>query len=129
MSSITSPIYQTEQNFANLVRTYRKKHVGKGPEKIKVTFHSNWAIAYMSGSLSPVERFITRHKSGEDMVWQARTQMIKELYDQNPPTEMEELVGAKFEKLFTDIHMEDDEVISIFVFDRPIDQQAELHTS
>ena len=28
---------------------------------------------------------------------------------------MEELVGAKFVKLFTDVNLEDDEVVSIFV--------------
>lgn len=38
-----------EQAFANLVRSYRKKHVGKGPEKVEVTFKGSWAIAYMTG--------------------------------------------------------------------------------
>jgi uncharacterized protein YbcI len=112
-----------------LVRSYRKKHVGKGPEKIKVTFHNNWAIASMSGSLSPVEQFIVQNENGKNMIWQARTQMIKELYDQIRPTEMEELVGAKFEKLFTDINVENDEVMSIFVFDQPIDQKQQSYTS
>lgn len=76
----------------------------------------------MSGSLSPVEHFIIQNENGRDMIRQARTQMIKELYNQIRPTDMEELVGARFEKLFTDIHVDDDEVISIFVFDKPIDQ-------
>ena len=31
---------------------------------------------------------------------------------------MESVVGAKFVKLFTDIDLNDDEVISIFVFDK-----------
>ncbi|MGI2326771.1 DUF2294 domain-containing protein [Planococcus sp. YIM B11945] len=121
MGAIPSSTQLVEQQFANLVRSYRKKHVGKGPEKIKVTFHNNWAIASMSGSLSTVEQFIIQNEDGKNMIWQARTQMIKELYNQIRPTEMEELVGAKFEKLFTDINVENDEVMSIFVFDRPID--------
>ncbi|MYL43532.1 DUF2294 family protein [Virgibacillus massiliensis] len=112
---------QIEQQFANLVRSYRKKYVGKGPEKIKVMFQGNWAIAHMSGSLSNIEHFFMQNEDGLNMVRQARTQMIKELYDHIQPTEMEELVGAKFEKLFTDIHVESDEVISIFVFDQQID--------
>nr|WP_110925700.1 DUF2294 domain-containing protein [Planococcus massiliensis] len=124
---MTLSIQQREQQFANLVRAYRKKHVGKGPEKIKVTFQNNWAIAHMSGSLSPVEHFMIQNENGRDMIRQARTQMIKELYNQIPPTDMEELVGAKFEKLFTDIHVEDDEVISIFVFDQPIDEQLKTN--
>ncbi|MEJ7450780.1 Na-translocating system protein MpsC family protein, partial [Staphylococcus warneri] len=38
------------------------------------------------------------------------------------PVEMEELVGAKFVKLFTDVNLEDDEVVSILVFDRSIEE-------
>lgn len=34
---------------------------------------------------------------------------------------MEELVGANFVKLFTDVNLEDDEVVSIFVFDKSIE--------
>lgn len=127
MGTISSSTQQLEQQFANLVRSYRKKHIGKGPEKIKVTFQNNWAIAYMSGSLSPVEHFMIQNENGKNMIWQARTQMIKELYNQIRPTEMEELVNAKFEKLFTDINVDDDEVISIFVFDQAIDQQQEVN--
>lgn len=127
MGTIPSSTQQLEQQFANLVRSYRKKHIGKGPEKIKVTFQNNWAIAYMSGSLSPVEHFMIQNENGKNMIWQARTQMIKELYNQIRPTEMEELVNAKFEKLFTDINVDDDEVISIFVFDQAIDQQQEVN--
>ncbi|QDI92998.1 DUF2294 domain-containing protein [Salicibibacter halophilus] len=115
-------MHRTEQQFANMVRSYRKEHIGKGPEHIKVSFHGKWAIAHMSGNLSPVEQFITRTEKGRTMIWQARTQMIKELYNQERPADMEELVGANFVKLFADIHVENDEAISIFVFDEPIDK-------
>lgn len=95
--------------------------MGKGPEKIKVWFHGNWVIAYMGGSLSPVERFIVQSEKGRVMIWQARTQLIKELYHMVRPTEMEDLVGAKFIRLFTDVDVIRDEVVSVFIFDRPID--------
>lgn len=75
----------------------------------------------MAGSLSPVERFIARTDQGRMMIWQARTHMIKELYQQTRPVDMEALVGANFVKLFTDIDVDQDEVVSVFVFDRPID--------
>ena len=93
-----------EQAFANLVRAYRKEHVGKGPEKINVDFKDNWAIAFMTGALS-----------------KARTQEVKRLYDEVNPDEMEELVGGKFVKLFTDVDLAADEVVSIFVFDKSIE--------
>ena len=34
---------------------------------------------------------------------------------------MEKLVGAKFVKLFTDVDLKTDEVVSIFVFDKTIE--------
>lgn len=119
-------IQKLEQQFANLIRTYRKDQIGKGPEKIKVTFTRNWVIAHMSGCLSPVERFISRSEEGRNMIWHARTHMIKELYSELTPTAMEQLVGAKFVKLFTDVDLEKDEVVSIFVFEQSIDGTKDM---
>lgn len=109
------------QQFANLVRSYRKSYIGKGPEQVKVFFKDNWAICHMTGSLSKVENFYLRNKDFQSMLKYGRTEEIKELYKQKPPVEMEELVGANFVKLFTDINLEDDEVVSIFVFDKSIE--------
>lgn len=109
------------QQFANLVRSYRKSYIGKGPEQVKVFFKDNWAICHMIGSLSKVENFYLRNKDFQSMLKYGRTEEIKELYKQKPPVEMEELVGANFVKLFTDVNLEDDEVVSIFVFDKSIE--------
>ncbi|MCY6990826.1 DUF2294 domain-containing protein [Staphylococcus argensis] len=109
------------QTFANLVRKYRKAHIGKGPEHISVFFKDNWAIVHMTGSLSKVETFYLRNDAYRRMLKEGRTEEVKELYRDNPPVEMEELVGAKFLKLFTDVNLQDDEVVSIFVFDRNIE--------
>lgn len=108
------------QQFANLVRSYRKSYIGKG-EQVKVFFKDNWAICHMTGSLSKVENFYLRNKDFQSMLKYGRTEEIKELYKQKPPVEMEELVGANFVKLFTDVNLEDDEVVSIFVFDKSIE--------
>lgn len=118
---MTKTIPQLEQQFANLVRAYRKQHIGKGPEQVKVTFKDCWAIVHMKGSLSPVEKFIAETEEGHMMIWQARTQMIKDLYKKVRPIDLEDLVGATFVTLFADINVEEDEAISIFVFDKPID--------
>lgn len=109
------------QQFANLVRSYRKSYIGKGSEQVKVFFKDNWAICHMTGSLSKVENFYLRNKDFQSMLKYGRTEEIKELYKQKPPVEMEELVGANFVKLFTDVNLEDDEVVSIFVFDKSIE--------
>ncbi|MES3702637.1 DUF2294 domain-containing protein [Staphylococcus arlettae] len=112
---------QKEQAFANLVRAYRKQYVGKGPEKIEVDFKGNWAIAFMTGALSKVENFYLRDERNEEMVRHARTQEVKKLYDEMNTDEMEKLVGANYVKLFTDVDFTDDEVVSIFVFDKSIE--------
>jgi len=110
-----------EQQFSNLIRSYRKQHVGKGPERIQVTFRGNWAIAYMTGALSKVEMFYLNDKRNEAMLHYNRTEKIKQLYSDIKLDEMETLVEAKFIKLFTDIDLTDDEVVSIFVFDKSIE--------
>ena len=40
------------------------------------------------------------------MLKYGRTEEIKNYIKQNPPVEMEELVGTKFVKLFTDVNLE-----------------------
>ena len=48
--------------------------------------------------------------------------MIQEVYEVSPPDGLEEVVGAKFIHLFSDIKLEDDIAVSVFLFDRIIDQ-------
>ncbi|EHJ08599.1 DUF2294 domain-containing protein [Staphylococcus simiae] len=113
--------HSKEQQFSNLVRTYRKQFIGKGPNSIKVSFKDNWAIAHMTGVLSKVEAFYLNDERNESMLHYTRTEKIKQMYKDIDVHEMEQLVGAKFVKLFTDIDLADDEVISVFVFDKSIE--------
>ncbi|MFC4100128.1 DUF2294 domain-containing protein [Paenibacillus xanthanilyticus] len=111
-----------EAEFSNLVKAYRKRHMGKGPGRITTTFCKNWAICEMEGNLSPVEKFIAGAEDGKQMLREARTQWVKEIYRNNPPVEMEELLGARFLDLYVDIDIDKDFGMSIFVFDRPLPQ-------
>lgn len=72
------------------------------------------------GALSKVDNFYLKDERNEEMLRYARTEVIKQLYAEINPDDMEELVGAKFIKLFTDVDLADDEVVSIFVFDKSI---------
>jgi uncharacterized protein YbcI len=97
--------------------------MGKGPSQIKTTFCKNWAISEMEGNLSPVEKFIATSDDGKQMLRAARTEMVKDIYRNNPPVEMEELLGAKFVELFVDINIEKDKGMSIFVFDEDLEKK------
>ena len=112
-----------EAEFSNLVRSFRKRHMGKGPSQIKTTFCKNWAISEMEGNLSPIEKFMATSDEGKHMLRAARTEMVKEMYQKNRPVEMEELLGAKFIELFVDIDIEKDKGMSIFVFDEDLEQK------
>jgi uncharacterized protein YbcI len=46
--------------------------------------------------------------------------MIQEIYSIKPPEGLEELIGAKLIHLFTDIKVEEDIAVSVFVFDKNI---------
>lgn len=112
-----------EAEFGNLVKAFRKRHMGKGPREIRTTFCKHWAICEMSGNLSPVEKFISTSDDGKQILRQARTQMVKEMYRNHPPVELEELLGAGFVDLFVDIDIEKDIGMSIFVFDQDIERK------
>ncbi|KAA0546917.1 DUF2294 domain-containing protein [Bacillus suaedaesalsae] len=112
-----------EAEFSNLVRSFRKKHMGKGPSKITTTFCKNWAICEMEGNLSPVEKFIASADEGKQALKSARTEMVKEMYRKNPPLEMEEFLGTKFVELFIDIDIDRDFGMSIFVFEENLEEK------
>ena len=38
-----------EQQFSNLIRSYRKQHVGKGPEKVQVSFKGKLGYCLYDG--------------------------------------------------------------------------------
>jgi uncharacterized protein YbcI len=116
-------MHKFEAEFSNLVRAFRKRHMGKGPSHIRTTFCKHWAICELEGNLSPVEKFIATHEDGKPMLRAARTEMVKSLYKKHHPVEMEQLLGAKFLDLFVDIDIDRDVAMSIFVFDQDLEKK------
>ena len=41
--------HKKEQQFSNLIRSYRKQHVGKGPEKVQVSFKEKLGYCLYDG--------------------------------------------------------------------------------
>src|SRR4051812_45853949 len=109
-------------DFNAIIRKLRKDLFGKGPERITTIFIDNMAISTLYGNLTPTEKFIASTTEGKEMVHMARTRMIQEVYEESPPDGLEEVVGAKFIHLFSDIKIEDDIAVSVFLFDRIIDK-------
>ncbi|WP_424765602.1 DUF2294 domain-containing protein [Paenibacillus sp. sgz302251] len=106
--------------FNEMVRKVRKDLFGKGPDEVRTVFVDNQAITTMSGNLTPVEKFMTQTEQGGNLVHQARTKLIQEYYNRKVPEGMEELIGSKLVRLFSDIHIKDDQAVSVFVFEHPI---------
>lgn len=109
-----------ETAFNEIVRKVRKELYGKGPERIHTHFVENMAVTTMYGILTPTEKFITQSEDGKKVIHNARTQMIQEIYKQQVPEGMEELVDSKLLHLFSDIKVEEDMAISVFIFEKPI---------
>lgn len=106
--------------FNNIIRKLRKDLFGKGPERIDTVFVDNMAISTLYGNLTPTEKFIADTNDGKEMILLARTRMIQDLYKKSPPEGLEELVGAKLVHLFSDIKVDEDIAVSVFVFDGQI---------
>lgn len=108
--------------FNNIIRKLRKDLFGKGPDRIHTVFIENMVVSTLYGNLTPTERFISTTPEGARMVHMARTEMIKDLYAKSTPKEMEELMGSKLLHLFTDIKIEDDCAVSVFIFEDVINE-------
>jgi uncharacterized protein YbcI len=106
--------------FNDIIRKLRKELFGKGPERIHTVFVDNMAVSTLYGNLTPTEKFIAKTPEGKEMVHMARTKMIQELYSVSPPEGMEEVIGAKLLYLFSDIKIEEDMAVSVFIFDKTI---------
>lgn len=111
-------------DFNDIIRKLRKDLFGKGPERIHTVFVDNMIISTLYGNLTPTEKFIASTAEGKEMIHAARTRMIQDVYQKAPPDGMEELVGAKFVHLFSDIKLEEDIAISVFLFDRQIEHMG-----
>ena len=109
-----------ETAFNEIVRKVRKENFGKGPERIKTVFVENMAVSTLYGNLTPVEKFIAQNENGAEAIHAARTKMIQKYYDDHPPHEMEQLVGARLVHLFSDFKVEEDIAVSVFYFDQHI---------
>lgn len=109
-----------EHQFNEIVRKVRKDLFGKGPEFIKTIFADNMAITTLKGNLTPVEKFIMQSPEGFEQIHRARTKMIQDYYKQQKPEELEVLMGTKLVNLFSDINIEEDMAISVFVFETQI---------
>jgi uncharacterized protein YbcI len=120
---VRSAMNRYEAEFSNLVKAYRKQHMGRGPSRITTTFCKNWAICEMEGNLSPVEKFMVSAQDGKSMIRDARTLFVKDIYRKFPPVDMELFLDAKFLELYLDIDVEKDYGMSIFVFDKDLQQK------
>ncbi|MBH8599623.1 MULTISPECIES: DUF2294 domain-containing protein [unclassified Thermoactinomyces] len=109
-----------EGAFNEIIRKVRKDLFGKGPERIQTTFVNNMAITILHGNLTPTEKFIARTTEGKEMVHTARTKMIQEVYTTNFHKELEKLIGSKLIYLFSDIKVEEDIAVSVFIFENKI---------
>ncbi|MCP3762924.1 DUF2294 domain-containing protein [Domibacillus sp. A3M-37] len=106
--------------FNDIIRKLRKQLFGKGPDRLETVFMQNMAVTTLYGNLTPTEKFIAETNEGKEMVHTARTRLIQDVYAKSLPEGLEEVVGAKFVYLFSDIKVDEDIAVSVFVFDRPI---------
>lgn len=111
--------------FNDMIRKLRKELFGKGPERIRTVFVDNMAVSTLYGNLTASEQFISSTPEGREMVHAARTTLIQKHYSNHVPEGMEQLIGAKLEHLFTDIKIQEDIAVSVFIFDRNIEDGTE----
>ena len=108
------------QEFNDMIRKLRKNLFGKGPDRIQTVVIENKAISTMYGNLTISEKFIAQTEEGKEMIHRARTKLIQERYAREAPEGLEELVGSRLEHLFSDIKIDEDIAVSVFIFEKNI---------
>jgi uncharacterized protein YbcI len=121
MVSVSKKVHE----FNDIIRKLRKDLFGKGPERIQTVFVEDKVISTLYGNLTPTEKFIAKTPEGREAVHNARTKMIQEVYAEKTPEGMEELMGAKLVHLFSDMKVEEDIAVSVFIFDQLITGRRE----
>ncbi|MDF2038426.1 DUF2294 domain-containing protein [Cytobacillus oceanisediminis] len=110
-----------EHQFNMLVREIRKECVGNGPREITTRFAGPWAISEMKGNLTNIEKFMIESSEGHQMVHEARTTLVKRIYeDSSKVKKLEELVQAKLVSIYADINIDLDIAMTVYVFDKDI---------
>ncbi|MFE4706551.1 DUF2294 domain-containing protein [Peribacillus simplex] len=110
-----------EHQFNMLLREIRKEYVGNGPKEITTRFVGPWVISEMKGNLTNVEKFMMGSTEGQRMVHEARTKLVKQIYkDPEVLRKIEVLMDAKILSIFTDINIDIDTAMTIYVFDKLI---------
>ncbi len=109
-----------ETGFNEIIRKVRKELFGKGPERIHTTFVDNMAITMLYGNLTPSEKFLAQEVAGKEMVHAARTKMVQKIYPVQFNKELEDYMDSRLLHLFSDIKVEEDIAISVFVFEDTI---------
>ncbi|MCP8969572.1 DUF2294 domain-containing protein [Ectobacillus ponti] len=113
-----------EHQFSMLVREIRKEYVGNGPKEISTRFVGSWAISEMKGNLTNVEKFMISSAKGKQMVHETRTKLVKQIYKRPEVVDkFEKLLDAKVERLFSDINIDEDIAMTVFVFDRNLENK------
>ncbi|MGG4446468.1 DUF2294 domain-containing protein [Brevibacillus sp. HB1.2] len=110
-----------EHQFSMLVREIRKEYVGNGPKEIVTRFCGPWVICEMKGNLTNVEKFMILSDEGKRMVHDARTKLVKNIYnDPEVVAKLEDIIHAKVLRIFSDISIEEDIAMTVYVLDRSI---------
>lgn len=112
-----------EAKFNDIVRKLRKELFGKGPEFIQTVFIRNMAVTTLKGNLSATEKFLASTEDGVEVVRLARTKLVQDYYSSgHVPDGLEDLIGSKLVRLFSDFHVKDDIAVSVFVFEDDIEK-------
>jgi uncharacterized protein YbcI len=110
-----------EHQFNMILREIRKDYVGNGPKEINTRIVGSWVISEMKGNLTNVERFMIGSLEGKRIVHEARTKLVKKIYkDPMVLEKIEAITESKIVNIFTDIDIDTDTAMTIYVFDKPI---------
>lgn len=98
---------------------FNKRHIGKGPEDIKVKIVDDTLIYFIYGLMNTMEKKIIASDGGENVIIDARKKFVESTCDERIK-EFEEIVGLKVIEHYTSWVLKNDSAVGVVVFEDKI---------
>lgn len=108
-----------EAGIANYMSYFNKRHLGKGPQDIRVKIVDDTLIYFIYGLMTTMEKKIIDSVEGESVVLKARKMFVDSTREERVE-KFEEIVGLKVIEHYTSWELDIDSAVGVVVFDGKI---------
>src|SRR5699024_206141 len=108
-----------ETEVSNYMSFFKKRHIGKGPQDIRVKIVDDTLIYFIYGLMNTMEKKIIESEGGEGVVLNARKMFVESTREERVE-EFEKIVGLKVIEHYASWTLDNDSAVGVVVFEDKI---------